>query len=273
MTSVKFTNKVVSTFHLQKGNRTREYALFKPSHSLISNDYSKSKISLDDYLQKKNTEDHIKKFNGGILIKDMDRKVNVSENEKNMDEKKDEHDMFDVHEEDTAILSLKSFPSTSTLSLEEDTRNLFPRTLFTSYWSKNLPDRVESFCDKPFPLRDSLVRNCDSATDLSKDDKPNSISQFDEKKRRFIFGITTSTDHTYFRKKDITHTSSDIILERYGIPRAPVRKAESTSVLLRNNNRRNNSSRNVRFNPRIDVVEYQAVSQFYAKDDWSKYYV
>ena len=157
----------------------------------------------------------------------------------------------------------------------KDKRKLFssrssnPREIFNCYWTKCLPERT--FSEEPFPLRGSLVRLQVNGSPFETKNPPlvsqvsEALLKVKEDSRRCIFGIIP------FRGKAIHTASSDSFLDSFSAVKSSFRKASSTSALMKN--RRRTKRLSVTFDPNVDIVEYEKGIEFYAQEDWSKYYV
>ena len=282
MTTIQFTNNVFSTSPMNRGSNGSENTAICGTHLLSNNGRYNKIVSIDNYSQQDRFPFALEKKKEDS-IKISDEKIIIGIKELKIEDKMDENDSFHGNVKETLDISLNSFSSTSTLSCEEGLYDSNPRVLFKRHWLKNLPERVESFTDQPFPLRETLSRICTTNEDMNEAYKSNSlilmqqeVSQssklFEEKRKRFIFGLNSNRMYSHLKQKKIIHTSSDIILKKTWKSKAQVRKIPSTSLLLRKNNMER-KNRNVRFNPRIAVVEYERTLQIFAKDGWEKYYV
>lgn len=166
------------------------------------------------------------------------------------------------------VFSLSPSASSSTLSLEDEIFNSNPRTLFIGHWSKNLPERVESFSEKPFPLRGSL-----SLDSYSDDESPPPMPPVSDRllqrrgpNKRTIFGLSP------YASSPLMTAASDSILEVRLEPKDGIRKTVSTSALLKDKKDRDKNL-NVSFSPDIDVRYYETLVEFYAREDWSDFYM
>jgi len=166
------------------------------------------------------------------------------------------------------VFSLSPFSSPSSLSLEDETFNSNPRTLFIGHWSKNLPERVESFSKKPFPLRGSL-----SLASYSDDESPPPLTPVSDRLlRRRGRNKRTIFRSSPYESSPLMTTASDSVLELRSEPKEGIRKTVSASALLKDKKDRDKSL-NVSFSPDIDIRYYQTVVEFYAREDWSDFYV
>jgi len=144
-----------------------------------------------------------------------------------------------------------------------------PRPLFNKYWSKQLPERINSFEDVPFPLRETLFREESESSDENdvpfRSPVPKDFFSLREEFQRSIFGSAPYGRHS------LICNNSDSMLETYPKPEYSFRKTVSASVLMKNRKKRG-CKVNVKFSPHVDVIEFAKDMEVYAHDDWSKFF-